>query len=744
MLRISTTPKDLEPGTRKERLDQRENAQAQMTRNTRSAREAPSPASAWPLSHGRAGMARLGGLAALFALAAILLASCKQAAQPPAVESPATQVEAQATIIPETGVETAVPAPLPTLAPSTPAPAASPTAPPAFFATPLPAEGRMVELEYPPGMRLGDSDVVRLSLVPSAEGYQVTADFPNHDVEIQPLTIPRQAGYDLSAVARLDGVGFRLSPEGEQVRALPYGEIVSWNWTLSPQAPGQQRLSVVLLLRWTPLPGTPGIQHDTVAFSQSMDVQVSSFFGLSRAQAMTSGVMGLFLGGSLALFGMVTLTTRPGRSVMQTLLPNPALALEPRPGLTLTPSEAGLLRTLFRRYARLALENEFLSGYSGARTFLALPVRPDGRADAYTIVKIGQQDSIQREFDNYEAFVKDTLPPITARIQHAPVTVRGSQQAALQYTFIAQPGHMPMSLRQALLSDPNPALLEKLFATFGPNWWMQRRAHTFRLAEEYDRVLPTHYVLEPARGRGTILDGRSDPAGLDLSVGELVTLRNLPYAERRADGQSLSLRGRPPSGAPPLRVRWLSLDNPEGASGRITATRPTLLADFCAGLGLLGLPDPLSRLPGLLNERISGNLSTIHGDLNLENVLVGPGDFVWLIDFALTRDGHPLFDFAHLEAEIIAHVVTPQVSPQSYVQALHAGLLEGQSPAEGYAALIAALHGIAGRCLFNPAQPREYALALALTCLGALKFVNLGPDQKHLLYLTAAYLCQGL
>jgi len=43
------------------------------------------------------------------------------------------------------------------------------------------------------------------------------------------------------------------------------------------------------------------------------------------------------------------------------------------------------LQTLFRRYARLVIEGEFRSAYSGARTLLALPVRADGRVDAYTI-----------------------------------------------------------------------------------------------------------------------------------------------------------------------------------------------------------------------------------------------------------------------------------------------------------------------------------------------------------------------
>ena len=54
--------------------------------------------------------------------------------------------------------------------------------------------------------------------------------------------------------------------------------------------------------------------------------------------------------------------------------------------------------------------------------------------------------------------------------------------------------------------------------------------------------------------------------------------------------------------------------------------------------------------------------------------------------------------------------------------------------------LRSAIQEIAGRCLFNPSQPSEYTLAFILTCLGALKFTNLDAHQKHLLYLTAAWL----
>ena len=72
--------------------------------------------------------------------------------------------------------------------------------------------------------------------------------------------------------------------------------------------------------------------------------------------------------------------------------------------------------------------------------------------------------------------------------------------------------------------------------------------------------------------------------------------------------------------------------------------------------------------PPRWEKTITGTRSVIHGDLNLENVLVGPGSLVWLIDFAQTREGHPLFDFAHLESELIAHVLAVRAgSPRAYL-----------------------------------------------------------------------------
>ncbi len=80
------------------------------------------------------------------------------------------------------------------------------------LSTSLPVENRLVELEWPQKMRLGDSDIIRLALVPYQEGYIVQAEFPEHQVQSQNLQVVQLEGYTLTAIARLDGVNFDIQP----------------------------------------------------------------------------------------------------------------------------------------------------------------------------------------------------------------------------------------------------------------------------------------------------------------------------------------------------------------------------------------------------------------------------------------------------------------------------------------------------------------------------------------------------
>jgi hypothetical protein len=640
-----------------------------------------------------------------------------------------------------------------------PAPTASSgaTEPTTLPATPIPvtqpatAEPRVVEVEWPPQLRLGDSDIVRLSIIPSDQALTLTTEFVDHSTITQTVGIQHLAGYDLFGVGRLDAAGFDIQAPGDQVQALVAGQTATWRWTLRPLSSGQQRIALSLRLRLVPQTSSANPVRETVLYDWGFTIEVLSFLGLTTRELAMAGVFGLIFGGTLGLpLAAYAVAPRRARGLLEVVRPNPAVSLELPPAVSLSPAEVDLLRALFGRYQRLVIESEFRSGYSGARTFLARPVRPDGRADAYTIAKVGESSAIRREYDNFETYVKDTLPPVTARIQSAPVTTSPALArarpgalplqpagAALRYTFIGEPGQSPTSLRQALLADPNPALLEKLFATFGPHWWRQRRPYTFRLGLEYDRLLPTHFVLEPIAGAANArpFDARAAPARAELNMGDIVLLQHVRSHELRPDGRSLSLSAEPLPGQPPLRLRWLSLAAPAGTPARVVATRDSLLREWVAGFDRHGLPDPLPRLAGWLNETVAGTQSTIHGDLNLENALVGPGGIVWLIDFAQTRDGHTLFDFAYLEACLIAQVISPATAADADFLAQ---LERDDDPLRN------AVHAAARQCLFNPDQPREYQLALAVACLGALKFYNLDARQKQRLYLTAAYLSQTL
>lgn len=684
------------------------------------------------------------------ALCILLLSSCAPSAEiqeessaPTYPEPTSQQIEAEAAAegeAPEEEPAEAAPADYSTQ-PSTPSPAPT-QALPIPTSTPV-VEARIIELEWPDRIHLGDSDVVRLAIIPSEDGYTVTTEFPEHQSITQDVPVIRPEGYDLFAVARLDGVQFDISPSGEQAYHLPEGEPITWHWSLTPRQSGHHRLTISLVIRWVPLPGTQGTTREAVAYSKGLDVNVPSILGMTRSQAMISGFLGIVFGSVVSVLGIVR---RPPKKAQRIHLskPNTQVIIETPAHIKLDQTEISLLQTLFQRYRRLTIEQEFLSGYSGARTFLALPIKTDGRADAHTIAKLGHHNAIEREYKNFETFVKDTLPPITARIQHPPIRIRGREEAALQYTFIGKPGQAPKSLRRALIEDPNPSLLERIFESFGPNWWSQRNAYTFRIAQEYDRLLPPHFELEPATGNPEyLLDGHKQSSLDGLGIGRTVALKNF---HQRPRAGYYSLKGDIVPGHPPLRVRWRGKAPGQRAIGRIVATRALLLNDHIADFKLYDLPNPLTVLPRILDETISASKSIIHGDLNLENVLVGPGDFVWMIDFAETREGHPLADFAHMAAEIVSHVIAPQVtSPERYITifqgSFHKSTATQENPLQdALQTLLTQVHEIATRCLVDPTQPREYFIALFMTCLGALKYRNLDDHQKHLLYLSAAHL----
>ncbi|MEP7359411.1 MAG: hypothetical protein ABI847_19325 [Anaerolineales bacterium] len=292
---------------------------------------------------------------------AIWLAACAPSSTPASVQ---TQVVGQTSVVKETQVinqvataapqatQAATQLPLPTT--TSPASTAAPSATPAV-------EERIVEVEWPPQMRLGDSDLVRLSLLPSVDGFVITTEFENHQTVTHTVDVQPLAGYDLAGVARLDAVGFSQSPTGDQAQPLVFGQPATWRWTLKPLSAGQQRLALTLRLRWVPKPGTANPARETVLYDHGFTVQVISFLGLTTREVTMLGVAGLVFGGTLSL-PMAAYALRPRLKRLQVLEPNPTLAIELPAGLALAKTETDLLRALFKAYARLVVAAEFRSG----------------------------------------------------------------------------------------------------------------------------------------------------------------------------------------------------------------------------------------------------------------------------------------------------------------------------------------------------------------------------------------------
>lgn len=464
---------------------------------------------------------------------------------------------------------------------------------------------------------------------------------------------------------------------------------------------------------------------------------------------------------------------------------NPHLVIQ-HPSIPLSEREKDLLRILFAPYTHLALDAEFRAGFGGARAFLALPSRPDG-PDAYTVVKLGDAEAILEEANRYDSFVADKLPPITARIQGRPAVL--GPQAALRYTFIGgEAGHgRNCSLHEFALThsarEVADLLEKKLLAIFGPLWWLQRNDYHFLLWEEYDRLLPLHTVLDPTSddvASSRSLNGESPVEGT-FQMGETLRLENFIITEVDSRGW-LTLAGHDPAGGPGWRIR-LNLPTDELAhytpQQRLDSTLGTVVEHRRWGLaeGARGafpnfepagegfevegreLPNPLPLLDDLLCQRIFSFRSVIHGDLNLENVLIGPGGLLWLIDFAWVRKGHTLLDFCWLETQFVAHVIAPRFhrakqGPAAFLPVLdwlenydlrQTPVLDHEVQTEA-ATLMAGVRRFGRQCMRDVTNRDEYRLPLLLTYLAALRHGNrldkmsIAPLPKQLALTAAAVL----
>jgi len=242
-------------------------------------------------------------------------------------------------------------------------------------------------------------------------------------------------------------------------------------------------------------------------------------------------------------------------------------------------------------------------------------------------------------------------------------------------------------------------------------------------------------VVRLAAGTGSEAEKRAykldlrgvDHSGMNFSRGYAIERVIGQVVKTRDDLLTESLEQLEPDFSP--RARWIPLD-------------------------MLQIPNPLVHYGELLDRTVNGSFSRIHGDLHLGNIVIGPKEQPWLIDFSATRDGHTLFDWATLEVSLLGDVIMPQVGNtwQNARQVLvYLAAMTAQMPVTGMKtdvfigmSAISSLREIVNECLTDPGDLMEYQIALGMCALRAITFPGMSLGGRRLMFLLSGLMLMEL
>lgn len=465
--------------------------------------------------------------------------------------------------------------------------------------------------------------------------------------------------------------------------------------------------------------------------------------------------------------------------------------------IALTAEVVHVLQRIFANYRKIIIRKEFGHGLSGGRVLEVRPVRPNGAPELPTIVKLAPISLIQQEWQAYQQHLQHRLPRISL-LMAEPVLLHELGMGGLRYAMSGDGTFEVVSLhdycRQAETSaDRLHTMMNHLFRSMDNIWSHSNICENFHPHSSYDGVLPVNLLVKPSLSAGISVQALTPlNCPLDhLKLGDAVRLDGFVVHKVNAETQTMTLKS--PVLAPTAPAYFMRCQLPltvgdtaltanqllhtiegevlETRSGRLHAEVRRALGDHIDPTALLipvaeriALPNPLLALPTLLGKPRAVNIAAIHGDFNLENILIEPetGTFS-LIDFADAREDHVLHDFLRLETEIITRLI-PEIlkkhnlSPAPILAYLYWQLHRttvyplSESLGPPHAALhkpwvmLNTLRRTVRNYFCTAGDSSEYYQGLVLYLLGALKFKNLNtvaeaplPKQVALWSATFAY-----
>lgn len=457
--------------------------------------------------------------------------------------------------------------------------------------------------------------------------------------------------------------------------------------------------------------------------------------------------------------------------------------------ISLTSLEREVLVLLFAEYEALVLKAEFGGGFGGGRVLLIRPIATSG-AELPTVVKLGSAQIIQQEWEAFVSFVHKKVPKV-AQIVDKPVFTKDGKWGGIRYPLAGDGQFQYESLGDFCLDakadDVSYVLDQQLFPSLGTLWQDTRVIPEFFLARSLDSILPVNLVvaytetspaatmLQPQQ----ILQVGEETIISNFVVTEVASSTNeltldLPYNEDEDKWLGGGFRIRI-TDVPDVNKYQLGQLLPQPIIGRVQATRYTWIQSqverifpgsinstkVTVSLPEVGvLPNPLEYLADILKQTHDVRVGVIHGDLNLENILVEFDERsrnIYLIDFAKARKDWILHDLLRLETSFWLYLVSAELVEkngsftdlQHVLFALHineANLVHGLG--KSYHILMT-VRRMVRHLLVNHKSWDEYYYGLIVYLLGALKFKNLdtlpsAPLPKKIAFFVAACLLNML
>ena len=157
-------------------------------------------------------------------------------------------------------------------------------------------ERRRLTLEFPPQIRAGDSDVVRLTLeVDDLGGITPTAEIGGNAITGELIEMPNlYETHHVIAEARFDMAGMEISPPDVSSQTLAQGQSVTFYWSIRPRETGVYRGTVWLYLRFRNKQS--GEESRKAVSAQLVEVEAVNLLGFSGNFARTTGVIGSVVG----------------------------------------------------------------------------------------------------------------------------------------------------------------------------------------------------------------------------------------------------------------------------------------------------------------------------------------------------------------------------------------------------------------------------------------------------------------